>query len=304
MEKKTHVIIASLVLSILVWLSVSMNYEYSVAIKVPFKISNLPQNMALVSPIPRTILVRVRGTGWQLASAYLSTTTSINVDFSNFNKDRIVLTSRDMGYSLDLGSSTTILSFTPDTVVMALGRIETKRLKVVPRIEVEPRKGFIVVGPPEVSPDSVTVTGAARLVSRLDAWYTQRKPFKRVMNSINTTIPLSDTLGGIVTLGAKVVNVGVNVQQVAENTYKDIPIRIVNNTDSSDVILLPPTVDVTLRGGINIMSEIAADSLSVTVNYNQLIHARFPSVKPVVKAPSMLQVISVDPDSVEFVIRK
>lgn len=304
MEKKTHVIIASLVLSILVWLSVSMNDDYSVAIKVPFKVTNMPHNMALVNPIPKTILVRVRGTGWQLASAYLSTTTSISVDVSNFNKNRIVLASRDLGYSLDLGSSATVLSFTPDTVVMALGPIETKKLKVVPRIEVQPRKGFIVVGPPEVSPDSVTITGAARLVGRMDTWYTERKVFKRAMNSITTTLPLSDTLAGIVALGAKTVNVGVNVQQIAENTYKDIPIRIVNNTDSTDIILLPPTVDVTLRGGINTMSEIATDSLSVTINYNQLIHSRVPHVKPVVKAPAALQVISIDPDSVEFVIRK
>lgn len=304
MEKKTHVIIASLVLSILVWLSVSMNDKYSVAIKVPFKVSNIPVKMALANPIPRTILVRARGTGWQLASAYLSTTTSINVDVSNFNNNRIVLTSRDLGYSLDLGSSANVLSFTPDTVVVTLGRVETKRVVVVPRVEVEPRNGFIVIGSPSVSPDSVTVTGATNLLKRVDAWYTQPKLFKRVMNSINTTIPLSDTLSGIVTLGAKSVTVGVNVQQVAENIYRDIPIKVVDNKDSTNIILLPPTVDVTLRGGINTMSQITSDSLSVTVNYNQLIHSYFPHVKPVVKAPPTLQVISIDPDSVDFVIRK
>ncbi|MCL5268047.1 MAG: hypothetical protein M1469_08085 [Bacteroidetes bacterium] len=304
MEKKTHVIIASLVLSILVWLSVSMNNEYSVAIRVPFKVSGLPDNTALASPIPKSILVRVRGTGWQLASAYLSTTSSINIDLSNFNKRRIVITSRDLGYSLDFGSSANIISFTPDTVVMTLDKIATKKVPIIPEIDVEPRSGFMVVGIPVLSPDSVTVIGSSDIVSKLDAWYTQPRRFKRVMNGITTTIPLSDTLTGILSLGTKYVDVSVSVQQIAEDTYKDIPIKILNNSDSANILLLPPTVDVTLRGGITTMSEISADSLSVTVNYDDLIHSSSSRVQPEVKAPPTLQVIFVKPDSVEFVIRK
>ncbi len=304
MEKKTHVIIASLILSILVWLSVSMNNEYAVAIRVPLKVSDLPAYTALSTPIPQTVLVRVRGTGWQLASAYLSTTSSINIDVANFNKRRIIVTSRDLGYSLDFGSSVNVLGFNPDTVVLALDKISTRKVPVVPDIQVGTRNGFMVVGTPTVSPDSVTVTGASTLVRNLDAWYTQPRRFKRVMNGIKATIPLSDTLTGIITLGAKYVEVTVNVQQIAEDTYRNIPIKVLNNKDSANILLLPPTVDVTLRGGIGTMSEISPDSLNVLVNYNDLIHSISPRIKPQVKVPPSLQVISVMPDSVEFVIRK
>ncbi|MCL4539623.1 MAG: hypothetical protein M1378_08520 [Bacteroidetes bacterium] len=304
MEKKTHVIIASLILSILVWLSVSMNNEYSVAIRVPFRVSDLPENTAVSSPIPKSVLVRVRGTGWQLASAYLSTTSSINVDLSNFNKRRIVITSRDLGYSLDFGSSANVISFTPDTVVMTLDKIATRKVPVIPDIDVEPRSGFMIVGNPVVSPDSVTVTGASNLVRDLDGWYTQRRRFRRVMKAIDATMPLSDTLAGLITLETRNVDVSVNVQQIAEDTYKDVPVRILNNTDSINILLLPPTVDVTLRGGLTTISETPADSVKVTVDYNDLIHSSSSHIGPEVHVPPTLQVISMTPDSIEFVIRK
>ncbi|MCL4511404.1 MAG: hypothetical protein M1470_10085 [Bacteroidetes bacterium] len=304
MEKKTHVIIASLILSILVWLSVSMNNEYSVTIRVPFRVNDLPNGLALASPIPRTILVRARGTGWQLATAYFSTSSSIDLDASNFERRRIILTSRDLGYSLDLGSSAEVLSFTPDTVVITVDTIITKRVPIVPRIEVEPRKNFTLVGSPEISPDSVTISGARRLVSSINVWYTKSRKFKDVNNEINAAIPLADTLDGIIKLDIRRVNAAINVQQITENTYRNIPVRILNNTDSVQILLLPPTVDVTVRGGIKTVSEMTADSLSVTVNYNNLIHSTATHFQPDVAAPPTLQVISIQPDSVEFIKRK
>ncbi len=98
--------------------------------------------------------------------------------------------------------------------------------------------------------------------------------------------------------------VKIDIEQITENTFKSIPVKILNNRDSAQILLLPPTVDVTLRGGINMMSDIAADSLGVSLDYNNLIGSLSSHVEPVVKAPSGFKVIGVHPDTLEFVIRK
>ncbi len=304
MEKKTHVIVASVFLSVLVWLSVSMNNQYSVAVRVPFRVTELPEGISLASPIPQSIVVRIRGTGWQVASSYLSATASINFDASTMNKRQLLLTSRDLGYSLDVGSSAEVLGFEPDTVQISVDSTTTKRVPVIPRIDVIPREGFTVVSDPAVDPDSVTITGARRLLSRIEVWYTQRREFKKTINGIDATIPLSDTLTGIVTVNAREANVRVSVEQVADNIYRNIPVKITDNTDSTKIILLPPTVDVTVRGGINEMADVNSDSFSVTADYNRLIHSTSAYFQPTVEAPAQLQVIDVKPDSIEFIIRK
>jgi len=304
MEKKTHVIIASLILSILVWLSVSMNNQYSIGIRVPFRVSNLPDGIALANPIPSSILVRVRGTGWQLASAYLSTTSSVNFDLSTFDRRRILLTSRELGYSLDLGSSAEVLGFTPDTVMITLDGVINKQVPVTPKLIVEPREGFTIVGEPELSPDSVQISGAKKLVETINSWPTQTKKYKKVMNGIDVTLPLSDTLKGIVALNTTTVNVKIDIEQIADNTYSNIPVTILNNLDSASVLLLPPTVNVTVRGGINTMTDMTPDSFRVTVDYNELLHSSSSYTRPNVVTPLDLQIISIQPDSVEFVIRK
>ncbi|MGO9480398.1 MAG: YbbR-like domain-containing protein [Candidatus Kryptoniota bacterium] len=305
MEKKTHVIVASVILSVLTWLSVSMNNEYSVAVRKPLRVSNLPDDMALASAVPRTILVRVHGTGWQIASSYLSTNSSINIDASNLDQRRTVLTSRELGYSLDLGSSAEVVSFTPDTVVIMLDKIISKLVPVVlTRVEVSPRSGFMAVGLPEVDPDSITISGARNLLNKIDSWQTEPKKFNNVINAINTKLLLPDSLNGLVQLSTREVNVNIDIQQIAENTYMNIPVRILNNKDSSKVLLLPPAVDLTIRGGINAMSDLTPDSFRVTVDFNDLANSISSHIQPNVELPATFQLIAMRPDSVEFVIRK
>jgi YbbR domain-containing protein len=305
MEKKTHVIIASVILSIFVWLSVSMNSEYSVSIRVPFRVRNLPDNMALANLVPQTILVRIRGTGWQIASSYISTHSSIEIDAENFSGKRVVLTARDLSYSLDLGSSADVVTFTPDTIIITLDTLISKRVPIsAANIEVIPRNGFIEVGEPEIVPDSVTLTGAKSVLSKIDLWRTKPKRFRNVINEIHTKLQLSDTLSEIVQLSEREASVKITIEQLTENTYKDLPIHVINNKDSAKVLLLPPTIDVTVRGGINTISDLTPDSFKVTVDYNNLVNSNSSHVHPNVQFPMTVQLIAIDPDSVEFVIRK
>lgn len=304
MEKKTHVIIASIVLSILVWLSVSMNNQYLVTIRVPFRVSGLQRNITLASPVPRSFSVRVRGTGWQVASSYLSTASSIDFDASNFEKRKILLTSAELAYSLDLGSSAEVVSFTPDSIWLVLDTVITKRIPLLAKVDVVPHDGFMVMGEPIIQPDSVTISGAKRVVDGIVSWPTQPKKFKNVINSVDTKVLLADSLARLIKLDIAEAEVKIDVEQITENTYKNIPVKILNNKDSAQVLLLPPTVDVTIRGGINMMSDITADSLSVSLDYNNLIGSLSSHVEPDVKAPPEFQVIGVRPDTLEFVIRK
>ncbi len=281
-----------------------MNNQYSVAVRVPFRVTRLPAKLALAKPVPHYILVRIRGTGWQVASSYMSTTASINFDASNLTKRTQILTSRDLGYSLDIGSSAEVLGFEPDTIMIEVDPRATKEVPVYPKITVVPRDGFMIVGKPKVTPDSVTITGARSLVDDISYWNTQPRKFNRVINAISTTVPLSDSLSGIISVGAREANVSVDVEQVADNTYSDIPITITRNSDSADVLLLPPTVSITVRGGINEMANVTPDSFKVTYDYRRLAGSRSTFFQPKVKGPSHLQIIGVKPDSIEFIIRK
>ena len=155
-----------------------------------------------------------------------------------------------------------------------------------------------------INPDSVTVSGARKLIEGINQWFTESKKFKNVINCVETKLSLVDSLGRLITIDADQAEVTVNVEQIAENTYNDIPVKVLNNNDSVQILLLPPTIDVTIRGGINMMSDITADSLSASIDYNDLTTSLSSHIKPYVRAPRPFQVIAVHPDSVEFVIRK
>lgn len=304
MEKKTHVIVASIFLSVLVWLSVSMNNEYSISVKVPLRISNIPDELALGNPVPSTILVRVHGTGWQLAAAYFSTTSSINIDGANLSRQRVILTGRDLGYSLDLGSSAEVLGFTPDTVIITIDTIITKKVPVIARVDVQPKQNFTIVGNLRVAPDSVYITGARRLIDRINSWYTAPKRYRNAAEDIDATLRLSDSLIGVVKVSDQSVELRVDVEQITDNTFRSIPISVLNNRDSVNILLLPPMVDVTVRGGIDLMSEMTADSFGASIDYDDLTRSLSSRFQPAMRVPAGLQLIAVQPDTIEFVIKK
>jgi YbbR domain-containing protein len=162
----------------------------------------------------------------------------------------------------------------------------------------------MVRGEPIIQPDSVAISGAKRVVDGIYSWPTEPKKFKNVTNSVDTKVLLSDSLARLIKLDAAQAEVKIDIEQITENTYKSIPVKILNNRDSAQILLLPPTVDVTIRGGINMMSDITADSLIVSLDYNNLIGSLSSRAEPDVKVPPEFQVIGVHPDTLEFVIRK
>ncbi|MGC8596152.1 MAG: CdaR family protein [Candidatus Kryptoniota bacterium] len=304
MEKKTHVIIASIILSFFVWLSVSMNEEYTIVLRVPFVVKNLPDGMALASEVPKTIVVRLRGTGWQIASAYFSPSTQIEADLSNVESQKLIFTSREFGYSLNIGSNVQILSYNPDTVVLAIDSISQRVVPIVSRVVVQPRQGFMTVGPQQIVPDSVTISGARRLISSIRAWPTAFRLIKNADRTKETIVPLLDSLSNIVSFSTDEVKVVTDVQQIVENQYSGIPVKISGLTDSSQIMLLPPVINVTLRGGIKTIADLTNDSIHAFVDYSVLKNLGTNKFVPDIIVPQNTQIIKIQPDSVEFIFRK
>lgn len=304
MEKKTHVVIASIILSFFVWLSVSMNEEYTIVLRVPFVVKNLPEGMALASEVPRTIVVRLRGTGWQIASAYFSPSTQIEADLSNVESKKLIFTSREFAYSMNIGSNVQVLSYMPDTVVLAIDSISEKKVPVVSRVVIEPRRGFMTVGSQQIIPDSVEISGARRLINSIQSWPTEFRLIKNVDRTREIKVPLLDSLHNIMSFSTDEVKVITDVQQIVENQYTGIPVKIIGLTDSSQIMLLPPVIAVTLRGGIKTIADLTNDSISAFVDYSVLKKLRTDKFVPDIIAPQNTQVIKVEPDSVEFIFRK
>lgn len=304
MEKKTHVIIASIILSFFVWLSVSMNEEYTIVLRIPFVVKNVPDGMALASEVPRTIVVRLRGTGWQIASAYFSPSTQIEADLSNIEGRRLIFTSKEFSYSLNMGSNAQVLSYSPDTVILTIDSISEKRVPVVSRVVIEPRRGFMTVGAQKIIPDSITISGARLLIKSIQSWPTAFRLIKNADRTKETMVPLLDSLHNILSFSNDEVKVVTDVQQIVENPFSGVPISINGLEDSSQVMLLPPTITVTLRGGIKTIADLTNDSIHAFVDYSVLKNLEANKFVPEIIAPQNTQVIKIQPDSVEFIFRK
>ena len=95
MEKKRyHIVIASIIFAIVAWISVNMANEYIVVRTVPVVLENLKNGKALKYPIPKNISVRLKGSGWLIASLYLLADVKYVIDVSSLVPGEFIITDR------------------------------------------------------------------------------------------------------------------------------------------------------------------------------------------------------------------
>jgi len=87
MKKNLNIILISILLALIIWVSITLSEEYYYTYNVPLVITKLPQELALGSHIPSSVNVKVKGQGWRLLSLSLSGDfvfkTSLNDNFGN-----------------------------------------------------------------------------------------------------------------------------------------------------------------------------------------------------------------------------
>jgi YbbR domain-containing protein len=160
--------LASLFLSLVVFVHVYTEQEREWTLSVPLETANLSEELCFVSPPPANISVTVRGKGKDLIKL-------------RFKGARAIV---DLGES-KAGSVTRILSgsdilIPPDLSVIVADVIEprvlsleldprlAKFIRVVPVYSGRLGAGLALSGPPRVEPEQIQATGARRVLAQLD----------------------------------------------------------------------------------------------------------------------------------------
>src|SRR5713101_4965378 len=95
-NKRYHIVIASIVFAVATWVSVNLRSEYTVVRHIPVVLANVREGRALRYPVPKSITVHFRGTGWALAGLYLSPDVRYFIDGSSLGTEGFTVTGRDL----------------------------------------------------------------------------------------------------------------------------------------------------------------------------------------------------------------
>ncbi|MBI4811045.1 MAG: hypothetical protein HY800_06330 [Ignavibacteriales bacterium] len=304
MEKKRyHIVIASILFASLVWVSVNLRDEYTVVKHFPVVLENLKQGKALKYPLPKNVNVRFKGTGWSLAGLYLSPDMNYVIDLKAVSEKNFILTGKDLLEHVKLPISLQPLDVKPDTMILALDDYVEKRVPIVTNIMTSFKDGYGQVGSSRIIPESVLIGGSRNLIEHLNSWSTVFSKFEVLSTSLDIELPLEETSTHSVHLFNEVVRFKINVQPFAEKVFVGIPLYVVATPKNREVILIPPKMDVMVRGGIEQLSKLTNDDFQASVNYQDLVQDSSEIVIPKLTAPPEVNILNRKPEQFQFIIR-
>jgi YbbR domain-containing protein len=303
MRKNLFIYISSLFFAIVLWVYINLNLVYNISISVPIDIK-LSKVQAIASDLPSSVDVSVKGKGWDLLGVMLSKSIRLNLDLTNYKKDTKINVAQSINELLSQSSNVLVLSVSPDVVEINFDNITSKMVKVKNMVNVVPKNGYIIIGSPRLTPDSVKISGAISVIGKLKFFPTETVNILNVNSGFTRSVNIFDTLNNIIKIEPKTITVTYDVQLSAEKTYEDINVLVSNIPQDKEVLLVPPKLKLYLRGGVEQLANINPDEIFAGIEFKQIESDSLGFVSPKITLPTDVNVIKYEPQRFQYIIKK
>lgn len=288
------------VIAVFIWFYVITENEYDYTIEVPVAVANLPENKVVLNKLPDHVKVKVRGTGKSLIALSLGGGAKVQLDLSDVRKERLFKLKPEYVFLTrrfaDIQIEEIIM---PDTIRVRLDAFKAKRVPVAAAVEPHVAPGFTIVGPITIVPDSVTIAGAASVVSKIDKVPTIAAKFTDLKYDFDKTIPLD--LPDNVECTQQNVRVSMNIQELLELTLSGVRVSVKHVPRHISVYAVPSTLSLVLEGGGLVLSKVTRDDIHAYIDYN--VAKRNPGKEhpPVIEVPRGVRYRDVKPKRFKLV---
>ncbi len=289
------VISVCLLTSTLLWFFFSMQQEHTVPLELPTQVQNLNPDEALAVLPPQTIRVQVEGAGIQLLRLYYNPPT-VNL---NASADVISLEAA----AKEVTKTVRLESVMPRTFVVRKEPRLTRTIPVESRFRVTTPPAFDLTTPIRLDPDSIRVSGATSIIERLAAWPTRAQTFANVRDTLRATVPLLDTLSGLVFRSHETVSVYAVSEEFTEGS-REITVLIPGAPQGENLVTLSPsTITVTYQVPLSkYEASLRAEDFFATVSFDEIRSDTTGSVRPRLHFPEnlMLREVVFSPTTLQY----
>lgn len=295
-----------LVLAALAWVFTTLSNTYNFTVKQVLSYKNAPQKRAFHSLQPDTINATMQGTGWQMLFSKMNNANkTITVDLHTLdNKDYVVLSSQLKQINDRKDFEEQIIALDPDTLYFDFSNRAVKRVPVQLVSDIKYQRQFEQSNDISIKPAYVTISGPGNLIDGVKTWDTDTLELDSVNETVRTYINLQPAKEGNVSVYPKSVQVVLPVDEFTEKTIS-IPVKLINIRDYSKVKIFPQKVKVTFTTALSKYAEMDEDFFEATADFS-LWRDRGYTTLPVklTRVPAYCKIVKIEPQNIDFIVRK
>jgi hypothetical protein len=296
--------ISIFLVAVFLWFFIMIGGEYDAVFHIPLEMVGKKPSKVLVAKVPETVKVECHDTGKQLLMFQFFSDAVLQLDISTINyfydyplrEDQITLPGGFYPHSMSI--------LEPDTVNIRLDDLEAVRVPIVSRVAVVPRAGFVLLGEPKLSLDSVSVRGARRYVQTVREVVTDSVVFDNASDDLRAYVPLK-VIEETLIYGIQQVEVTAQVDRLGQIDIPNVPVHLEAVPEGRQVIADPPYVTLTVKGAASLLKRVRRDSVRAVINFGRMWDPANKMYLPQVSLPEGIELIAVTPERVQLnVIKK
>lgn len=268
----------SFLIAFIFWFFIKSEDSYLVTQKIPLVARNLQEQKTYKEEVPDYIFVTMKGSGrsfiwltffenfyddYKAILDLSSIADEYNFDLNNYYRDnptKIVLPT-----SLDLEFIEVV---SPRNIVINLDQYLVKKVPIKSQFLVSTEAGYVQVGNPLFSPDSISIGGPQEVVKNIEFVNTKNDTFFKLNASVKNEFPIINP-NKLVDFDPKKVEGYINIQPISETIVTSIPVNLINKPKDVEVFVNPSTVSLTIIGGLDQVANTLPEDILVTIDFRE-----------------------------------
>ena len=253
------------------WFFNALNKDYATRINYPIEFIFDEEDVVVVEELPEKVSLVVSGGGWNLLRKTLWFNTSpIQILLENPTSQKFITKASLASIISDQLNEVRLNYVVTDTLYLNIEDRESKRVAiVVDSAGISLEKGFRIVSPVEVEPDSALFSGPSSFIRQLADSFLLPVPYKQLDKSFDNVIDLSELESDKIQMEPDQIHIRFDVAHFTRAT-REVPIRPVNFPADSSVFPRQMTAAVTFAVRDELLAAAQNAEIELIADYRRL----------------------------------
>ncbi|HBE55565.1 MAG TPA: hypothetical protein DDW22_06120 [Prevotellaceae bacterium] len=305
--RETLVFLFFLAISYGFWLLQTLNESFDIRLQVPLRLTGVPGNVVITTPLPSQISVNVHDRGTSLVRYLRSRELEpLDLDFAAYDNGaasaRVQIPVQDIQRAVQsrLEATGHIQSIHPDTIEYYYSRGPAYRLpvRVCGKVTTTPQNYLVGL---RAEPDTLTVYAPMQVLDTMQAVYVSV-----AMSQLTGSTTVKAAPRGM--KGVRYDPPGVKVTAMVDYfTEKTVEVPVIGLNFPGDKVLrtFPGKARVTFRVGSSQFSRYTADNFVLAVTYEELLRNHSPKYRLHLKSlPEGVSNVRIVPQEIDYLIEQ
>lgn len=305
-RRKLLIFVRCVVISFIAWLLIAVSNKYTFTVKAGIEYVNIPEKRAFHPLQSDTVNIRVKMSGWNVVLSKLNPdTANIQVDLSGLSTRNFIVFSNQLGFiNRQFPNDKQVVAVRPDTLYFDFSKQTQRKVPVRVPSNIAFKKQYNIIGQTKTNPEYVTITGPMEDVANIEYLETDTVNGLDVHTDIRTVANINKRHRTNITIYPTFAEVVIPVGEVTEKII-EVPIRLENADKYTSVRTIPSKVTITAMVSLKDFSKWTARDFEAVVDLENWKDNGVRSLPIILtKFPDFVNIVKVEPQNVDFFIRK